>query len=128
MTLVLDAGGVSALAGRRARLAALRDRGAWPPQVSAVVLTEALTGDHRTDFHANQLLRLCQVRDVTEPMARDAATLRTATGRAGSISAADAIVVAFAATQPSPIVLTSDRRDISALAAHSATAIAVAAV
>lgn len=127
MTLVLDSGGVSALAGHRARLAALRDRGAWPPQVPAVVLTEALTGDHRTDFHANQLLRLCQVREVTEAMARDGATLRTATGRAGSISAADAIVVAFAATQPSPVVLTSDRRDISALAAHSHAPIAVAA-
>lgn len=128
MTLVLDSGGVSALAGHRARLAALRDRDAWPPQVPAVVLAEALTGDHRTDFHANQLVRMCQVRDVTEPMARDAAVLRTATGRAGSISATDAIVVAFAATQPSPVVLTSDRRDISALAAHSRAPIAVAAV
>ncbi|MEQ1699887.1 MAG: PIN domain-containing protein [Ilumatobacteraceae bacterium] len=128
MTLVLDSGGVSALAGHRARLAALRDRGAWPPQVPAVVLTESLTGDHRADFHANQLLRMCQVREITEPLARDAAVLRTATGRAGSISATDAIVVAFAATQPTPVVLTSDRHDISALAAHSATAIAVAAV
>lgn len=128
MTLVLDSGGVSALAGHRARLAALRDRGAWPPQVPAVVLTEALTGDHRTDFHANQLLRMCQVREVTETLARDAATLRTATGRAGSISATDAIVVAFAATQPAPVVLTSDRRDISALAAHALAPLAVAAV
>lgn len=128
MTLVLDSGGVSALAGHRARLAAMRDRGAWPPKVPAVVLTEALTGDHRNDFHANQLLRMCRVHEITETLARDAATLRTATGRAGSISATDAIVVAFAATQPAPVVLTSDRRDISALAAHTLAPIAVATV
>jgi predicted nucleic acid-binding protein len=128
MTLVLDAGGVSALAGQRARLAALRDKGAWPPQVPSVVLTESLTGDHRADFHTNRLLRMCQVRDVTEALARDAAVLRTATGRAGSISATDAIVVAFAAAQPSAVVLTSDRRDITALAAHTVAPVAIAAV
>ena len=33
MTLILDAGGVSALAGQRARLAELRRRGHWPPLV-----------------------------------------------------------------------------------------------
>ena len=60
MTLVLDAGGVSALAGKRARLMELRRRGLWPAQVPAVVLAEALTGDHRRDFHPNRLLRACQ--------------------------------------------------------------------
>ncbi len=44
MTVILDAGGVSALAGQRARLVELRRRGYWPAQVPAVVLTEALTG------------------------------------------------------------------------------------
>jgi len=29
------------------------------------VLAEALTGDHRRDFHTNHLLRTCQVRSVT---------------------------------------------------------------
>src|ERR1019366_2506541 len=42
----------------------LRRRGLWPAQLPAVVLAEALTGDHRRDFHANRLLRACQVRDV----------------------------------------------------------------
>jgi hypothetical protein len=76
MTIVLDAGGVSALASQRARLTELRRRGHWPAQVPAVVLAEALTGDHRRDFHANRLLRACQVRDVTEQHARAAARLR----------------------------------------------------
>ena len=81
MTLILDAGGVSALARQRARLIELRRRGPWPAQVPSVVLAESLTGDHRRDFHANRLLRACQVRDVTEPHAREAARLRAATGR-----------------------------------------------
>ena len=33
MTLVLDSGGITALAGQRARLAELRRRGLWPAQV-----------------------------------------------------------------------------------------------
>jgi len=35
MTLILDAGGVSALAGQRARLMELRRRGLWPAQAIA---------------------------------------------------------------------------------------------
>ena len=108
MTLILDAGGISALVGQRARLAELRRRGLWPAQVPAVVLAEALTGDHRRDFHTNRLLRACQIRDVSEPLARVAAALRTATGRAGTISATDAIVAAYADTCPEPMVLTTD--------------------
>jgi hypothetical protein len=68
-TLVLDAGGLSALARRRARLAELRLRGHWPARVPAVVPAEALTGDRRRDFHANRLHRASQVRDVTAPAA-----------------------------------------------------------
>jgi predicted nucleic acid-binding protein len=120
MTLILDSGGISALAGQRARLMELRRRGLWPAQVPAVVLAEALTGDHRRDFHANRLLRACQVRDVTEPEAREAARLRTATGRPATITAADAIVAAFASTCPDPVVVTSDPRDLAALAEHAA--------
>lgn len=115
MTLILDSGGLSALAGQRARLAELRRRGQWPPQIPSVVLTEALTGDHRRDFHENRLISLCQVRGVTDVLAREGARLRTLTGRAGTISATDAIVAALALTFPSPIVLTSDPHDIAAL-------------
>lgn len=118
MTLVLDAGGVSALAGQRARLIELRHRGHWPAQVPSVVLAEALTGDHRRDFAVNRLLHACQIRDVTELMARKAARLRTATGRAASITATDAIVAAFASDYSDPVVLTSDPHDLAALAEH----------
>ena len=107
--------GLRALAGQRARLAELRRRGQWPPQIPSVVLTEALTGDHRRDFHENRLISLCQVRDVTEILAREGARLRTFTGRAGTISATDAIVAVMATTYPFPVVLTSVPDDIAAL-------------
>jgi predicted nucleic acid-binding protein len=126
MTLILDAGGVSALARQRARLIELRRRGLWPAQVPSVVLAESLTGDHRRDFHANRLLRACQVRDVTEPHAREAARLRAATGRPATFAATDAVVAAFASTCSSPVVLTSDPRDLAALAAHAARPITIA--
>ena len=126
MTLVLDSGGLSALAGQRARLAELRRRGLWPAQVPTAVLAEALTGDHRRDFHTNRLLRACQIRDVTEPVARAAAHLRTATGRAGAISAVDAIVTAFAADCLEPVVITGDPGDVTALAAHARRHVVVA--
>jgi predicted nucleic acid-binding protein len=118
-TLILDSGGVSALANQRARLAELRRRGLWPAQVPSVVLAEALTGDHRRDVAENRLLKACQIRNVTELLAREAARLRAATGRAGTIAATDAIVVAFAATCSAPVILTSDSRDLGALAAHA---------
>ena len=127
MTLILDSGGISALTGQRARLAELRNRGLWPPQVPAVVLAEALTGDSRRDFDANRLLRTCQVRDVDEPQSREAARLRTSTGRASKISAVDAVVVAFAGSRPDPSVLTSDPRDLGALAAQAALPITIVA-
>ncbi len=128
MTLVLDAGGLTALAGQRARLHELLRRGLWPAQVPAVVLAEALTADHRRDFHTNRLLRTCLVRDVDETHAREATRLRTATGRAGTISAVDAVVAALAADTADAVVLTSDPDDLRALAAHTARPIRVIAV
>lgn len=122
MTLVLDAGGLSALAHQRARLHELRRRDLWPAQVPSVVLTEALTGDHRRDFDVNRLLRACQIRDITEVEAREAARLRTATGRAGTIAAVDAIVAALADTRPDAIVLTTDQTDLAALVEHTSQA------
>lgn len=119
MTLVLDAGAVSALTGQRARLRELHRRGLWPAQVPAVVLAQALTGDHRRDFAANRLLRTCQVRGVDEALAREAARLRTATGRAGTISAVDAVVAALAGGMPDAVVLTTDATDLRALAEHT---------
>jgi len=125
VTLILDSGGVSALAGQRARLAELRRRGLWPAQVPAVVLTEVLTGDHRRDFHVNHLLRMCQIRDVDEQLARTAALLRTGSGRAATIAATDAVVAALAVGQPDPIVLTSDPDDLAALVADHPTSVTI---
>lgn len=126
MTLVLDAAGLTALAGQRARLGQLLRQGLWPAQVPAVVLTEALTGDHRRDFHVDRLLRTCQVREVDESQAREAARLRTATGRAGTISAVDAVVAVLAGTRTGTVVLTTDPRDLRALGEHTAHPITVA--
>jgi predicted nucleic acid-binding protein len=87
--------------------------------VPSAVLVEALTGDHRRDFQVNRLLRACQIRELDESLARAAARLRTATGRAGTISAVDAIVIAHAASCPDPVVLTGDVGDLTALAANT---------
>ena len=128
MTLVLDSGGVTALAGQRARLAELRRRGEWPPQIPSVVLAEALTGDHRRDHAENKLISLCQVRPVTEVHARAAAHLRTSTGRAATISATDAVVAAFAAAFRTAVVLTSDPDDLAALLEGHPSAVNVSRV
>ncbi len=128
MNLLLDSGGIGALAGQRARLAELRRRGLWPPRVPSVVLAESLTGDHRRDFHENLLLGMCQVLPVTETVARSAALLRTATGRAGHISATDAIVVAFALDYPNSVVLTSDPADLSDLVDTQPVLVTISAV
>lgn len=126
--LILDAGGLSALARQRSRLADPRAREHWPPIVPSVVLTEALTGDHRRDFLTNRLLATCRVRDVTETVSREAARLRTATGRAGRISAVDAVVAAVAGAQPNTLVLTSDPRDLASLGQHTTFPLNVVAV
>lgn len=128
MKLVLDTGGLSALPRQRARLVELRARGLWPAEVPSVVLAEALTGDHRRDFHTNRLLKACQVRDVTEAQAREAARLRTATGRAGSISAVDAVVAAVAGEANESVVVTSDRKDLLALTERAPGSVAVVKV
>ena len=123
MTHVLDSGGVSRLVADRALIAALRQRELWPPEVPAVVLVECLTGDHRRDHAVNRLVSMCMVRPVDEPMARRAAALRGRSGRADEISAVDAVVVALAERLDSAVVVTSDPRDITRLAAQSPRAI-----
>jgi predicted nucleic acid-binding protein len=128
LKLILDSVGIGALAGQRARLAELRRREVWPPIFPAVVITESLTGDHRRDFHENQLLRMCQILPVKEKIARSAAHLRTATRRAAEISATDAIVVAFAVGFPDAVVMTSDSADLSDLVATQPVGVIISAV
>lgn len=119
MTVILDSHGVTRLAGDRARLAELRNRGEWPPLVPTVVLTEALSGDHRRDYHRNRLLRTCDIRAVDETLARQGAALRAHVQARRTPSAADAIVVAVADRAGGGIVLSSDPGDLRALARHA---------
>ena len=127
MSLVLDSGGVSALAQNIAKLREVKAWGEWPPVVPAAALAESLTGDHRRDHHTNRLLHECEIRSVTEIIARHAAVLRyTSCGK--GISAVDAIVAATADHAGGGIVLTSDPDDLRALAANSIHPVVVAKV
>lgn len=97
MNLVLDSGAVTAL-GRRdrrtaARIAALRQRGLWPPIVPTAVLVESLSGNRVRDAFANRTVRLSLIHPLDEPLSRRAVQLR---GRARAGSAVDAVVVATA--------------------------------
>ena len=117
--LIVDSGAVSRLAERSARslalLRALRAAHLWPPIVPVVVLVESLHGDARRDANANRFLKTCIVETrVSETTARRAAELRR---RARRGSAVDAIVVALA--EPGGTVLTGDKADIDAIAAHA---------
>lgn len=117
--LVLDSGGVSRLATRSRRaaalLVALREEGLWPPFVPSAVLVECLTGDPGRDATTNRFLKTCDI-DESVPfgLARRAARLRRQARRG---SAVDAIVVATA--EPTGVVLTGDVADITALAAYA---------
>ena len=117
--LIIDSGGVSRLAERSTRalalIRALRDNGLWPPIAPTVVLVESLQGHSGRDATTNRFLKACVIDAVvTERTARRAAELRR---RARYGSAVDAVVVALA--EPGGTVLTGDKADIAALAAHA---------
>lgn len=113
------------LVKNRARLEELRRRGEWPPLVPAAVLTEALTGDHRRDFHENRLLRTCDVRSIDEAISRKGAALRNKVRGVRAPSAVDAIVVALADEVGGAAVLTGDLRDLRSLARHTVNEVRV---
>ncbi len=117
--LVLDSGGVTRLSERTrealALVSALRSEGLWPPLVPSPVLVECLQGHAGRDAAENRFLKACDiVETVPEVLARRAATIRRLARRG---SAVDALVVASA--EPGGTVLTSDLRDLQALAAHA---------
>ena len=126
MTLVLDSDGITMLAASRARLEELRRRGEWPALVAAITLTEALTGDHRRDFHENRLLRSCEIRPIDEDLARRAARLRASVSSRRAPSAADAVVVALADDVGGATVISSDPSDLRALARHTTNEVRIA--
>ena len=115
--LVPDSGGVSRLAERSSRAAAIiavfKREGLWPPVVPGVVLVECLTGRPDWDARTNQFLKTCDVEVVlSEARARRAALLRSL-AHTGSV--VDAVVVA--AAEPGGTVYGSDVADLGALAA-----------
>ena len=117
--LILDSGGVSRLAERSTRAAAIiavfRREGLWPPAVPSVVLVESLTGHSDRDANANRFLKTCHLEERLDVRrAGRAAWLRSAARRG---SAVDAVVIATA--EPGGTVLTSDLPDLNALAAHA---------
>ncbi len=117
--LILDSGGVSRLARRRpdsaAMIAAFKSQELWPPLVPSVVLAESISGRQHNDANINHFLKTCDIiEDLPQHLARRAGALR-ALARQGS--AVDAIVVAIA--EPSGAILTSDPKDLTALASHS---------
>ncbi len=126
MTVVFDSHGLTSLAHNRARLEELRRRGEWPAIVPTVVLTEALTGDHRRDYLENRLLRACEIKPVDELLARSAARLRAGVAARRKPSAVDAIVVAVADEAGGAVVISSDPADLRALAENTSNRVAIA--
>jgi hypothetical protein len=117
--LVLDSGGISRLSARTRTAAvlirSLVDHELWPPVVPTMVLVESLQGHAGRDANTNRFLKTCIIDpEVNEATARRAAQLRRL-ARAGS--AVDALLVALA--EPGGTVITGDRVDLEALAAHA---------
>lgn len=119
MTLVLDSSAVTVL-GRRdrqtaARIAALRQRGLWPPILPAAVLIDSLTGNRVRDALANRTVALSVVHPLEEALARRAAQLR---GRARAGSAVEACVVATAELFDA-LVITGNPVELARLSHHA---------
>ena len=117
--LVLDSGGLSRLSARTktalSLIRAFKAQELWPPVVPTMVLVESLHGDPRRDANTHRFLKMCIIDpSVSGSTARRAAELRR---RARAGSAVDALVVAIA--EPGGAVVTGDRADIEALAAHA---------
>jgi hypothetical protein len=80
-----------------------------------MVLVESTDGTPRTDANVNRFLKSCDVdTSVPEATARRAGRLRALARRGSPV---DALVVAI--SEPASTVLTSDRDDLEALAAHA---------
>ncbi|MDX2055907.1 MAG: hypothetical protein SFV15_26125 [Polyangiaceae bacterium] len=117
--LILDSGGVTRFAERSkqslALIFAFREVGLWPPCVPSVVLVECLQGHPGRDAIENKFLKTCDITaTISEPLARRAALLRRLARRG---SAVDALVVALA--EPGGTVITTDSKDLEALAAYA---------
>ena len=117
-SLVLDSEGLWAVArndeSARAALDLSRQAGV-PVLVPTAVLAETLFGDDR-DARVNQILKKLQIVEITESVAREAASLKRSAEVAGVAATIDAMVVAVSAAAGGGAVLTSDTQDIGKLA------------
>ena len=96
-------------------IAALESQGLWPPLVPSVVLAESIGGRQHHDADINRFLKTCDtIEDLPQHLARRAGALRALACQG---SAVDAIVVAIA--EPGGAILTSDPKDLAALASHT---------
>jgi hypothetical protein len=128
--LVLDAGGVSAIADgdgvARAALDRARREG-WLVVIPAPVLTEVHTG-RRDHARVDRIVNAVDMLIATTPeRARQAGELRS---RSGVLDVVDAIVVAEAVAFPPALVMISDPDDIRRLieAAGASGRVAIVAV
>lgn len=116
--VILDSGAVIALAVGQGRARQLVERALKQRDVlvvPAVVIAETTRGGPR-DAGVNRVLKsVHNVASVTERIAREAGRLLAAAGLPNVT--VDALVVAEASRQEPTVILTSDVRDISALAA-----------
>lgn len=112
---LLDSGALTALAEGDRRLEHILEKAVDDDVevvVPTIVIAESTTGGRR-DAKVHRILRECEVLDLTESIARDAARLRTALRGAGI---ADAIIIATADRELGTTVITSDPGDLEALA------------
>ena len=81
----------------------------------AVVISEATRGDAR-DASVNRVINRIEVVSINEPIAREAARLKSDARMKGVSHTIDALVVAVAVVVGGGGILTSDPRDIALLA------------
>jgi predicted nucleic acid-binding protein len=111
--VLLDSGAVTFFASNSGRARSVgRALPGFAPMVLSITLAECLRGSPG-DARTNRFLKDCTVVEtVPESIARDAARIRTLASRGSAI---DALMVAYA---EGGTVITGDRDDFLALAAH----------
>lgn len=119
VSLVLDAGAISALAegDARARHVLRVAQGRHEPVLTpTAVVAEVTTGEGPRDARTNQVLSSLVLIPVSERLARRAGALRYQARCPGTV---DALVVATAEAALGGVVLTADPKDLRALAGVS---------
>ncbi len=117
--LVLDSGGLTQLAANTGDARAALDlsvRAGAAVVAPAVVIAESTQGAP-SDAIVNRVLKGVTIIPVDEALAREAALLKTRSGLVGAEHTTDALVVAVATLAGGGAILTTDPKDISALAA-----------